>query len=567
MSENIIQELPKLKVGRRSFLKMAALAGALGGSGALASGGVVRSATAQELKEAHPGSKKVKTICTACSVGCGIIAEVKNDVWVRQEVAQDHPVSLGGHCSKGAGMIDMIRSQKRVKYPMKKENGKWKRISWDQAIDEISAKMLEVRSKHGPDAVQFFGSAKVSNEQAYYIRKFAAFFGTNNIDHQARLCHSSTVTGVANIFGYGAMTNHLGDIQKAKSIFIMGSNPAVGHPVGFQHFLKAKEINGAKLIVVEPRFTRTAAKADHFLQIRAGTDIAFMHGMINLIVKNGWEDKKYIEDRTMGVAEVLKESAKYTPEVVADICGIKPEQLIEVTRLYAQNRPGSFVWAMGLTQHSVGTGNTRIAPILQLILGNMGKSGGGCNILRGHDNVQGASDMGCLSENLPGYFPNAEPSFKHWANVWQVDFEWLKARFAPDMMFKNGFTLARWWQGVLQEEKTYNGDSGQLKVLFNIGTGLISISQTNEVKRALDKIDLFVMIDPFPHDAIAYSDKPDGIYLLPACSQFETSGTVTATNRSGQWRYQVVNPIYESKPDHEILFAFAKKFGFYNEYV
>lgn len=187
MSENIVQTLSPLKVGRRSFLKMAALAGAMGASSAVASEGVVRSATTQELKEAHPGAKKIKTICTACSVGCGIVAEVKNDVWVRQEVAQDHPISLGGHCSKGAGMIDVLRSPKRVKYPMKKENGKWKRISWDQAMDEISAKMLQLRTDFGPDAVQFFGSAKVSNEQAYYIRKFAAFWGTNNVDHQARV--------------------------------------------------------------------------------------------------------------------------------------------------------------------------------------------------------------------------------------------------------------------------------------------------------------------------------------------------------------------------------------------
>ncbi|NLC27313.1 MAG: molybdopterin-dependent oxidoreductase [Campylobacteraceae bacterium] len=175
------------KVGRRSFLKMAAVAGAFGATSAFASSGATRPATEEEVKNPFPGSKRVKTICTSCSVGCGIIAEVQNGVWVRQEVAQDHPVSLGGHCCKGAGMIDLVRAEGRVKYPMVKEKGKWKRISWDVALNEISTKLGDLRKKDGPDSVQFLGSAKISNEQAYYFRKFAAFFGTNNTDHQARI--------------------------------------------------------------------------------------------------------------------------------------------------------------------------------------------------------------------------------------------------------------------------------------------------------------------------------------------------------------------------------------------
>ena len=174
-------------VGRRSFLKMAAVAGAFGATSAFASGNVTRAATEEEVKNPFPGSKKIKTICTSCSVGCGVIAEVQNGVWVRQEVAQDHPISLGGHCCKGAYMIDMVKSEVRLKYPMVKENGQWKRLSWDDALNRIATKLKELKAKDGPDSVQFFGSAKMGNEQAYYFRKFAAFFGTNNTDHQARL--------------------------------------------------------------------------------------------------------------------------------------------------------------------------------------------------------------------------------------------------------------------------------------------------------------------------------------------------------------------------------------------
>ena len=178
---------PSIRVGRRSFLKMAAIAGAFGATNAFASNTATRPATEEEVKNPFPGSKKIKTICTACSVGCGIIAEVQNGVWVRQEVAQDHPISHGGHCSKGADMIDMVRSNVRLKYPMKKENGQWKRTSWDDALDQIASKLADLHKTSGPDATIFLGSAKMSTEQAYYFRKFAAMYGTNNIDHQARI--------------------------------------------------------------------------------------------------------------------------------------------------------------------------------------------------------------------------------------------------------------------------------------------------------------------------------------------------------------------------------------------
>jgi len=186
MSMNTYETLDA-KVGRRSFLKMSAIATAFGVTSSFASANATREATAEEIKNPFPGSKMVKTICTACSVGCGILAEVQNGVWVRQEVAQDHPVSLGGHCCKGADMIDMVRSEVRLKHPMVKRAGKWHRISWDEALDGIASKLESLRKTAGPDSAMFLGSAKFGTEQSYYFRKFAAMFGTNNIDHQARI--------------------------------------------------------------------------------------------------------------------------------------------------------------------------------------------------------------------------------------------------------------------------------------------------------------------------------------------------------------------------------------------
>lgn len=173
------------KMARRSFLKIAAATTAL--TGLALSGRLTKRAEAKTPKSPYSQSKIVRTICTYCSVGCGIYAEVENGVWVRQEVAQDHPVSRGGHCCKGAGAIDMVRSEKRLRSPMKRENGRWKRISWEQALDEVCSKLLEIREKYGPDAVHWNGTAKVSTEMAYLQRKLAAFWGTNNIDHQARI--------------------------------------------------------------------------------------------------------------------------------------------------------------------------------------------------------------------------------------------------------------------------------------------------------------------------------------------------------------------------------------------
>ncbi|MCT7574985.1 molybdopterin-dependent oxidoreductase [Aliarcobacter butzleri] len=552
---------------RRSFLKMTALASVVGATSSYASSGVTRTATDEEVKNPFPGSKMVKTICTVCSVGCGVVAEVQNGVWVRQEVAQDHPVSLGGVCCKGASMIDMVRSEVRLKYPMEKVNGQWKRVSWDEALDKIANQLKSIREKNGPDGTMFIGSAKMSNEQAYYFRKFAAFYGTNNIDHQARLCHSSTVTGVANTFGYGAMTNHLGDIQNAKAVLIMGANPAVAHPVGFQHFLKAKEKNNTKLIVVEPRYTKTAAKADLYARSRSGTDIAFMYGMIHLIIKNGWEDKSFLENRVFGYEDIFEEAKKWTPEVVEEVTGVPADELIQITKLFATSKPACLVWTMGLTQHSIATGNTRLGPILQMILGNMGVEGGGCNILRGHDNVQGASDMGCSSETLPGYYGLAEGAWKHFANVWKVDFDYIKGRFKDaSMLEKNGFTLARWYEGVLQNETIYNAGT-DLKALVVLGCGITSTAQIQQVKRGLDNVDLLVLGDPFVNEAAVLTDKKDNVFLLPISTQFESSGSVTATGRNIQWRTQVVEPLYESKTDHFVMFELAKRLGFYGEYT
>ncbi len=374
---------------------------------------------------------------------------------------------------------------------------------------------------------------------------------------------------MANTWGYGAMTNTLGDIQNSKAIIIFGANPAVNHPVGFQHFLKAKERSGAKLIVVDPRMTKTAAKADYYAQIRPATDIPFMYGMLNYIFEHGLEDKDFINDRVYGMDKIREEAKKWTVDKVVDVTGVDKETFLEITKVYANTRPGTLVWAMGLTQHNNGSSNTRLAPILQLALGNMGIEGGGTNILRGHDNVQGATDMCCLSHTLPGYYGLSDGSWKYFAKSWGVDYEWLKGRFkSKEWMNKKGFTLSRWWAGVLDgkdgNDKIYNAGT-RLKALFVMANGITSIAQQKKVKEGLDNLELLVLVDPFVNEAAILTDKQDDVYILPGATQFETSGSVTNTNRSAQWRDKIVDPLYESKTDHEIMFELAKRLGFYDE--
>ena len=329
----------KRQSGRRAFLKMTALGSLAGASVALGdTQKTMRQASAQELKERYPQSKKVKTICTHCSVGCGIVAEVVDGVWVRQEVAQDHPISQGGHCCKGADLIDRARSETRLRYPVEKQNGKWQRVSWDSAMGKIADKLSKIREEHGPDAVMFIGSAKCSNEQAYYIRKFTAFFGTNNLDHCNRVCHSPTVAGVANTFGYGGMTNHLGDMMFSKYILIIGANPAVNHPVSMVHILRSKE-KGCKLVCVDPRFTKTAAKCDEFHRIRSGTDIAFAYGMLNHIIAKKLYDEQYLRDRVDDYEAIIEEAKKFPPEVVADITGVPADAIRHIAEEMAAAKP------------------------------------------------------------------------------------------------------------------------------------------------------------------------------------------------------------------------------------
>ena len=504
---DIDDSLASANIDRRAFLRrngitMAGLAGAT-----MLQPAMMRKARAASAP-AGAGIETRKSICTHCSVGCGVVAEVENGVWTGQEPAMDHPFNMGAHCAKGAAVREHGHGERRLKYPTKLVDGKWTRVSWDQAIEEIGDQMLAIRERSGPDSVYWLGSAKFNNEQAYLFRKFAALWGTNNVDHQARICHSTTVAGVANTWGYGAMTNSYNDIHNAQAMLIIGGNPSEAHPVSMLHIFRAKERNNAPLIVIDPRFTRTAAHADLYIRLRPGTDVPLIWGMLWHVFENGWEDKAYIRQRVYGMDEVREEIARWTPDKVERVTGVREALVKEAAKLMAENRPSTFIWCMGGTQHTTGNNNTRAYCIFQLALGNVGVSGGGTNIFRGHDNVQGATDLGILCHTLPGYYGLSEGAWRHWSAVWDLDYEWVKARFDPGTyeeskgvkvspMNTKGIPVSRWIDGVA-EDRGNIAQRDKLAAMVFWGHAPNSQTRGPEMKKAMEALDLLVVVDPYP---------------------------------------------------------------------
>ena len=556
-------------VDRRSFLRRSGLA-----AGSLASLGVMPFASIRKAEAAGsaPSSPAVirKNFCTHCSVGCTVMAEVENGVWVGQEPGWDSPISRGSHCAKGAATRELVHSDRRLRYPMKLSKGEWQKISWDQAIEEIGTKLLEIRGKSGPDSVYWLGSAKFTNESAYLNRKLAAFWGTNNSDHQARICHSTTVAGVANTWGYGAMTNSYNDIRNSKTMIIMGGNPAEAHPVSLQHVLEGKELNRSNVIVIDPRLTRTAAHATEYVRLRSGTDIPVIYGLLWHVFQNGWEDKEFIRQRVYGMDDVRKEIDKWTPDEVERVSGVPGEQLKRVAKMFATEKPSTLIWCMGATQHTVGTANVRAFCIALLATGNVGKFGTGANIFRGHTNVQGATDLGLDIVTLPLYYGLAEGAWKHWCRVWETDFDWMASRFDTiqgadgkpvPMMNAPGIPSTRWFDATLMAKEQVS-QKDNLKAMFVMGHGGNTVTRMPEAAKGIEALELLVVADPVPTTWSVLSERKDGTYLLPVATSYEVSGSRTASNRSIQWGEQIVKPIFESKDDNEIMYLLAKKLGF-----
>ncbi|MDT3436484.1 formate dehydrogenase subunit alpha [Haloarcula sp. 1CSR25-25] len=618
------QEPVSLDLDRRSFMKASALAGgvALGVSGA----GRALQESGEETDGTDTDTELTKTICNYCSVGCGFRGEKEGNSFVGMEPWHEHPINAGSLCSKGAGIYETEHSEKRLKHPMVQEDGEWRKMGWNEAYDRLAtdiralwpdddvspSEAVDVDAEHSRESVMLLGSAHHSNEESYAIRKLAAFMGTNNVDHQARICHSTTVAGLANTWGYGAMTNTVNDYRNFDLNIIIGQNPAEAHPIAMQHILEGQK-RGGTILNLDPRFTKTSAHADEFMRFRPGTDVALMMGVMKylrdehgLAMDSDADDsgQNMLADRVQGWEDIDAELDEYDLETVSDITWVSVEDIQRIGDLINENRPNIQIeWAMGGTQHNNGTQNIRSYAATSLASGSAARSGGGLQVMRGHANVQGATDLAVASHILPGYYGLTPGGWSWWADVWDknpytsgsTSFEDMYGKFElmPEdlyvrqsavaegnedidtsmpadnsMMFQNGLTVARWFEGALnqgdryQETPIYQPD--QVKIAFFWGHSANSISEMEQMKEGMENLDLLVVVDVFPSVASVLPDFEEGppVLLLPASSQYEHYRSLTNTHRATQWSEPVRSPAHNSKPDLQIMQELAGSLGF-----
>ena len=320
------------------------------------------------------------------------------------EPSSEHVVAQGRLCVKGWNVHHFVNHPDRLTQPLIRRNGKLEPASWDEALDLVVSRLQAIQAAHGPNSVAFFSSAKTTNEENYLMMKLArAVFKTNNVDHCARLCHSSTVLGLAATFGSGAMTNSISCMEQADCIFVIGSNTTEQHPLIGTRIVRNKTKRGAKLIVADNRRIRLARLADLHVRHKNGTDVAFLNGLMHVIISEGLEDKEFVRTRTENYEELKKVVANYPPEKVAQICGVTPEEIVQTARMFAGADKAMIVYSMGITQHTHGVDNVKTCANLAMLTGNIGRPGTGVNPLRGQNNVQGACDMGALPNVFSGY--------------------------------------------------------------------------------------------------------------------------------------------------------------------
>jgi formate dehydrogenase alpha subunit len=486
--------------------------------------------------------KKVLTTCTYCGTGCMFYLVVGDDGRLAGvEPSTEHVVAKGQLCVKGWNAYHFVNHPDRLTRPLIRRNGKMEPSSWDEALDLVVGKFKEIQAANGNDSVAFFSSAKTTNEENYLMMKLArAVFKTNNVDHCARLCHSSTVLGLAATFGSGAMTNSISCMEKADCIFVTGSNTTEQHPLIGSRIVENVVKNGAKLIVADNRKIRLARLADIHVRWKNGTDVAFLNGIMNVIIAEGLEDKEFIKTRTENYTELKKVVAKYPPEKAAKICGIEPQEIIDVARMFASAEKAMIVYSMGITQHTHGVDNVKSCANLAMLTGNVGQPGTGVNPLRGQNNVQGACDVGALNNVYSGYQKVTDQAVREkFEKAWGV-------KNLPD---KPGLTVTTAINAAAD---------GQLKGLYVMGENpMISDPDQNHVRKALEKLEFIVAQDIFPTPTTEYAD-----VILPATSYAEKDGTFTSTERRVQRVRKAIEPVGQSRPDWQILCEVARRAGY-----
>jgi formate dehydrogenase alpha subunit len=485
-------------------------------------------------------TEQVRTTCPYCGVGCQMLLHVRDNEIHRVTGVERALPNEGSLCVKGRFGFEFVSSPERLKTPLVRENGALREASWDEALEMCATGLKSAIDGHGPDSVGVLSSARATNEENYLVQKFArAVLGTNNIDHCARLCHSSTVSGLGQVFGSGAMTNSIADIEKADVILVTGSNTTESHPVLSIRVKRAVTQRGARLIVVDPRRIPLVDFAHVWLRQNLGTDIAWINAMMQVIIEEGLFDQDFVTRRTLGFEELKEAVSETTPEAVQEFTGIEPEDLRAAARLFARAGSASILYTMGITQHVCGTDNVKSLANLAMLCGHIGREGAGVNPLRGQNNVQGACDMGALPNVYPGYQQVSDPAIREkMARAWGVD----------SLPEKEGLKVTEMFPRALQ---------GDVRAMVVVGENpVLSDADSNHVRQALERLDFLAVQDIFLTETARYAD-----VVLPACTFAEKEGTFTNTERRVQRVRRALEPLGSSLPDSEIVIRLAERFG------
>ncbi|MEW6097147.1 MAG: formate dehydrogenase subunit alpha [bacterium] len=485
--------------------------------------------------------KKVTTTCPYCGCGCTFDLNVKDNEVVKV-TSTDGLVNGLALCVKGRFGFDFINNPDRLKTPLiKQESGEFRPAGWDEALELIATKLIQIKTEYGADSIAGISSARCTNEENYLFQKvMRTAIGTNNVDHCARLCHASTIAGLSVSFGSGAMTNSIAEIENADCILVTGSNTTECHPIiGLK--IKQAVKKGAKLIVADPRRIELAELADVHLQFRSGTDVAWLNGMMNVIINEGLLDEKFIEERCEGFDEFKKIVLEYTPEKSSGITGIPADEIIKAARIYAKAEKSSIIYSMGITQHTSGTDNVFSIANLAMLTGNVGRENTGVNPLRGQNNVQGACDVGALPNLLPGYQKVIDEQARtKFEQAWGV-----KLPATP------GLTII----------EMFNEAGKKIKAMYIMGENpMVSDPDLNHVEESLKRLDFLVVQDIFLTPTAKLAD-----VVLPAASFAEKDGTFTNTERRVQLVRKAIEPIGESRSDCTIV-ELASKMGYQMQY-
>ena len=482
------------------------------------------------------------TTCPYCGVGCQLDLNVNRNTGeiVRATSEIGCIPNDGNTCVKGRFGMDFVGKDDRLTVPLIKENGNFREASWDEALDLVAAKFLEIKKKDSPDALAGLSSAKTTNEDNYVMQKLIrACFGTNNVDHCARLCHASTVAGLAKAFGSGAMTNSIEELRRAPVVFVIGSNTTECHPVIGILIRQAVEEGTTRLIVADPRRISLTGIAEVYLQHKSGTDVALINAMMQVILSEGLADKEYIAARTEDFA-LLEEVVKdYTPEMASKITGVPADDIVRAARLYAEAETASIVYSMGITQHTTGTDNVLTLANLAMMTGNVGKECSGVNPLRGQNNVQGACDLGALPNVYPGYQAVTDPAAR----------DKFTAAWNAELSDKVGLTVVEIMQAAYDRK---------VKGLYIMGENpMLSDPDINHVREGLNALDFLVVQDIFLTETAELAD-----VVLPAASFAEKDGTFTNTERRVQRVREAVKAPGEARLDWQIVCEISTRMGY-----